>query len=324
MRTRWRRLGAAFGAVILPVTLGTVGIASAAPGTAGTGGVPAKFRPALAEAAYTCPHLPAGLQAALIQVESGYDALKKGPNEVAGLAQLSPRMWSAWGADADGDGLNSPLDSADAIDTQARLLCHYYRTAVASDLSGDRISLALAAYRLGWNRVVAARGLARLPATRAYIAEVKALTPRYADGLGVTPKARSMWIPRSNPRSVSAAIAWARSEVGDYGWEQLCLNFTAQAYGYDNSGVRYAIDHWLQAPPSLRHHRVRSAPAGSLMYWDTGRRAGHVAISLGDGYVVSNDINAVGRISIVPASTIDQRWNARYLGWTPPYYPMGS
>lgn len=320
---RKRRVAAVIGGAVLPLIAGFLGVAVAAPEGDGVGGAPSRFRSALAEASYTCPHLPPGLQAALIDVESDWDPLKKGPNGTQGLAQLSPRMWAAWGEDADGDGTNSPLDSADAIDAQARMLCQYYRQAVQSPMRGDRLSLALAAYRLGWNRLEEVGGLARLPVTREYVAEIKSLAPLYSRGLGVVNNSRSLYTPLPNPRTPASAVRWARSMAGDYGWLNLCLNFTAQAYGWDHSGTRYAIDHWLFTPNSMRHHRTRNAPAGALMFWDTGLRAGHVALSLGNGYVASNDIVTPGRISIVPAWTIDDRWNARYLGWTPPYFPDG-
>lgn len=322
---RVRRVATVIGAAVLPLiaSLGVATAAPAAPTASSTFAGPAKFKAALQDAAYTCPHLPAGLQAAVIDVESDWDPLKEGDYGVEGLAQLSPKMWNAWGEDADGDGTNSPLDSADAIDAQARLLCHYYRTAVQSNVRGDRLSLALAAYRLGWNRVEDV-GLADLPVTRAYIAEVKALAPYYAGGLGVVNNSKSLYTPLPNPRSAASAVKWARNMAGDYGWYNLCLNFTAQAYGWDHAGTQYAIDHWLFTPNSMRHYRQRNAPAGSLMFWDTGQRAGHVAISLGDGYVASNDIITPGKISIVRADLIDEKWNARYLGWTAPYFPDGA
>ena len=318
-----RRVTAVIGGAVMPLIAGLFAVASAAPEAASFAGAPSRFKAALQDAAYTCPHLPAGLQAALIDVESGWDATKVDAGTgTKGLAQLSARMWTAWGEDADGDGTSSPLDSADAIDAQARMLCSYYRTAVQSNERGDRLSLALAAYRLGWNRV-ADVGLANLPETREYIAEIKALAPVYAQGLGVTNSSRSLYTPLPNPRSASGAVTWARAQAGDFGWYNLCLNFMARSYGWNNSGTRYAIDHWLSTPNSMRHHRQRNAPAGALMFWDTGLRAGHVAIALGNGYVATNDVITPGKISIVPSYTIDEKWNARYLGWTPPYCPGG-
>jgi len=319
---RYRRVATVLGVAVLPLLVG-IGVAVAGDEGSAAAGAPTRYKAALQDASYTCPHLPAGLQAALIDVESGWDALKEGDNGTEGLAQLSPKMWNAWGEDADGDGTNSPLDSADAIDAQARMLCHYYREAVQSNLRGDRLSLALAAYRVGWNRLVQA-GLDDLPVTREYIAEIKSLAPSYATGLGVANSSRSLYTPLPNRRSPASAARWAENMAGDGGWYNLCLNFVAQAYGWDHAGTQYAIDHWLFTPNSMRHHRQRNAPVGALMFWDTGRRPGHVAISLGDGYVASNDIVTPGRISIVSADYIDQKWNARYLGWTAPYFPDGE
>lgn len=321
---RSTRIAAVLGTAVLPLVVGLGGVAVAGDSTPDAVGAPTRFRASLQDAAYTCPHLPAGLQAALIDTESDWDPLKEGPDGTQGLAQLSPKMWDAWGEDADGDGVNSPLDSADAIDAQARMLCHYYRQAVQSRLRGDRLSLALAAYRVGWNRLVQVGGLEDLPVTRAYIADIKSKAGYYAAGLGVANSSRSLYTPLPNPRSAARAADWAEDMAGDGGWYNLCLNFVAQAYGWDHAGTQYAIDHWLFTPNSMRHHRQREAPRGALMFWDTGRRAGHVAISLGDGYVASNDIVTPGRISIVRADYIDQKWNARYLGWTAPYFPDGD
>jgi hypothetical protein len=319
---RYRRIATVIGGAVLPLLAG-IGVAVAAPDGDIGFGAPARFKSALQDAAYTCPHLPPGLQAALIDVESGWDPLKEGENGTLGLAQLSPRMWDAWGEDADGDGTNSPLDSADAIDAQARILCYYYDRAIQSRVHGDRLSLALAAYRLGWNKV-AAYPLSDLPETLDYITEIKSLAADYASGLGVVNNSRSLYTPLPNPRSPAAAVRWAREMAGDGGWYNLCLNFVAQAYGWDHAGTQYAVDHWLFTPNSMRHHRQRNAPAGALMFWDTGSRAGHVAISLGNGYVASNDIVTPGRISIVNSDYIDDKWHARYLGWTVPYFPDGA
>ena len=42
------------------------------------------------------------------------------------------------------------------------------------------------------------------------------------------------------------------------------------------------------------------------------------------GMVASNDIEVDGQISIVPASDIETRWGATYVGWSPPYFPAGG
>lgn len=129
-----------------------------------------------------------------------------------------------------------------------------------------------------------------------------------------------------NPRSTADAIAWARREAdtGGKNWYRLCLAFVAKTHGWSFSGVNYAIDHYRQMPPEMRNDKDRTPPPGALMYWDTGQRAGHVAIYLGGGEIASNDILRPGYIDVVPASDIETKWGAKYLGWAPPYFPKGG
>ncbi|MFH0246363.1 peptidase M23 [Streptomyces sp. HK10] len=131
----------------------------------------------------------------------------------------------------------------------------------------------------------------------------------------------------TNPRSVEEAIAWARAHAGPNstgGWYRLCLAFVAQVYGWNVSGVYYAIDHYKVVPADMRHDGDRHPPPGALMYWDTGRRAGHIAVYLGNGLVASNDIERKGHIDIVKADAFETKWRAKYVGWTPPYFPKAS
>ncbi|MGW3377414.1 peptidase M23 [Streptomyces hydrogenans] len=129
-----------------------------------------------------------------------------------------------------------------------------------------------------------------------------------------------------NPRSTADAIKWAKSEAATGGkdWYQLCLAFVARTYGWSFSGVNYAIDHYREMPSEMKHDKDRNPPPGALMYWDTGKRAGHVAIYLGNGEIASNDIRRPGYIDVVPATDIESVWGATYLGWAPPYFPKGG
>lgn len=129
-----------------------------------------------------------------------------------------------------------------------------------------------------------------------------------------------------NPRSAAEAIAWAENEAktGGRDWYRACLAFVARSYGWSYSGVTYAIDHYKNMPDSQKHDGDRNPPPGALMYWDTGHRAGHVAIYLGDGKIASNDIKRVGYIDVVPATDIETVWGAKYVGWAPPYFPSGG
>jgi hypothetical protein len=129
-----------------------------------------------------------------------------------------------------------------------------------------------------------------------------------------------------NPRSTEAAIRWAEKEAqtGGRTWYRACLAFAARTHGWNFSGVHYAIDHYRKMPTSMKHHNDRTPAPGALMYWDTGQRAGHVAVYLGNGKIASNDIRRPGYIDVVPATDIETKWGAKYLGWAPPYFPQGG
>lgn len=131
----------------------------------------------------------------------------------------------------------------------------------------------------------------------------------------------------NNPRSVKDAIAWAKANAGSHStktWYRRCLAYTAIVYGWNVSGVTYAIDHYTVVPKSMRHDKDRHPPAGALMYWETGGRAGHIAVYLGDGKVASNDILRPGYIDIVDAELFETKWGATYVGWTPPVFPKAG
>ncbi|MFF4709478.1 peptidase M23 [Streptomyces sp. NPDC001297] len=129
-----------------------------------------------------------------------------------------------------------------------------------------------------------------------------------------------------NPRSTADAIAWAENEAktGGKDWYRACLAFVARVYGWSFSGTTYAIDHYREMPASMKHDKDRNPPPGALMYWETGGRAGHVAVYLGDGKIASNDILRPGYIDVVPATDIESKWGSTYVGWAPPYFPKGG
>jgi hypothetical protein len=138
-------------------------------------------------------------------------------------------------------------------------------------------------------------------------------------------RAKDFQLPKDNPRTPQEAIDWIRKQVENpsQSWYRKCLNLMAQAYGYSHSGVTYAIDHFRKAPASMKH-TDRNPPAGALVFWTTGSRAGHVALSLGNGMVASNDIRGDGKVAIVPMDEIDEKWGADYQGWTPPHFPAAG
>jgi hypothetical protein len=300
------------------------------PATASLGeAVPAAYRGMVEEAAAACPGLPAEVLAAQLMQESGFDPAAVSHAGAQGIAQFMPGTWAAWGRDVDGNGVASPFDPADAIDAQGRHMCDLIRRAQRSGLPGDPIELALAGYNAGWGAVLRYGGVPPYAETQDYVARITATAVEFraADSTDdFTSAADFADLPRPNPHTVAEAIAFARAAVdGPHEWRRRCLNFVAQTYGYRYSGTVYAIDHYrVVMPRSLRHDGDRSPPPGALLFWDTGSRAGHVALYVGGGLVASSDILSPGAISIVPAADIERRWGATYVGWSPPYFPNGG
>ena len=109
--------------------------------------------------------VPAGLLAAQLQVESGFDPHAVSPAGAQGIAQFMPGtwagIWNPWRA-------ASPFDAPAAISAQARFMAGLLRT------FGGRPDLALAAYNAGPAR--ARQPAASWPAeTRAYVPAVLSL-----------------------------------------------------------------------------------------------------------------------------------------------------
>ncbi|MBM9463253.1 C40 family peptidase [Aeromicrobium sp. YIM 150415] len=69
-----------------------------------------------------------------------------------------------------------------------------------------------------------------------------------------------------------------------------------------------------------------SPPPGSLLFYSGASSAGHVAVYLGEGQAISNDVldSETGRrggVHITEAAELtDGAWRLNYLGWAPPTY----
>ncbi|MFG2645947.1 hypothetical protein ACGFYP_33825 [Streptomyces sp. NPDC048370] len=242
-------------------------------------------------------------------------------DRAVGPMQFIPSTWQGpSGQDGNGDGAKDPHNIFDAAQATGVYLCGNG----SSDLTADA-QLRKAVLRYNQSGAYADEVIGHVHA-------YDQLTPSgsgpagapggaaFHDGAADWPAAVR------NPRSTAAAINWARQEAarGGQDWYRACLAFVARTYGWSYSGVQYAIDHYRQMPASMRHDRDRTPPPGALMYWDTGKRAGHVAIYLGGGKIASNDIRRSGYIDIVNATDIETVWGATYLGWAPPYFPKGG
>lgn len=120
---------------------------------------------------------------------------------------------------------------------------------------------------------------------------------------------------------VSAAQAIAKAKSFKTYAVGRCDEFVAMVYGFGSSGYATAVKNWQGTPESLRHPGDWNAPAGALMYWSGGSTgAGHVAISLGNGSIISTDATGPGIVGVIDAKTPTAKWGHPYLGWTVPYF----
>jgi hypothetical protein len=286
--------------------------------------VPDAYAGAIQLAASQCPGLPAAILAAQLAAESGFDPGALSPAGAQGIAQFMPGTWATWGRDADGDGTASPFDPLDAIAAQGALMCHLLRTAQSTGW-GDPIDLALAGYNAGWGAVTSHRGVPPYPETTAYIARIRDTAPSYAVAADTEVVATGgdvdAMLPSGyrNGRTAEAAVAWVLSQVGAWRDAGYCLRFVARhAYQrpWDGGSIPKAHIAWDNAAAAMRHPGSYDAPRGAVVLWDAsiGGGAGHIAISLGDGRMVTTTSGAVA------IRTIRTFAPSAYLGWMPPFF----
>jgi len=92
----------------------------------------------------------------------------------------------------------------------------------------------------------------------------------------------------------------------------MCLRFVRSLY---NVPAKYADAATAWAHTKYRHSST--PPKGVPVWWTGGSSGhGHVAISDGNGYVISTDYPRRGRVGRVLISTLTRAWNLRYRGWS--------
>lgn len=130
--------------------------------------VPARYAPALRRASARWS-VGAGLLAAQLQQESGFDPRARSPAGALGIAQFMPGTARQY-------GLRDPTDADAAIDAQAHLM-HDLLARFGS------VPLALAAYNAGPGRVASCRCVPPIAETQAYVQRIVTLARGYgADG----------------------------------------------------------------------------------------------------------------------------------------------
>lgn len=135
---------------------------------------------------------------------------------------------------------------------------------------------------------------------------------------------RLMPAGRTNPRSATEAIAWARGQLGATvlpdGTPQNghCLRYVTLAYGH-SAGYLYAYMVWTNAPASIRHPGDFNAPPGAVVVWSNanglGDGAGHIGISIGGGEMLTTTGTTV---QIMPIRNNGYVPDSNYYGWMPP------
>lgn len=113
--------------------------------------------------------------------------------------------------------------------------------------------------------------------------------------------------------SAPQAYALAQHNAPSKNWYQRCEEFVRKALGLPGGAGSAAI----AEQQAVAHNALHSGipPADVPVFFDTGKPDEHVALSAGGGYVWSTDIEAHGKVDLVPISEIQQRWGATYLGW---------
>ena len=132
---------------------------------------------------------------------------------------------------------------------------------------------------------------------------------------------------QGNPRTVAQAIAWMQRSMprGAPGEPVLnaCERYMNLSYGL-GGGYPTALAHWNA--PGPRTAGMSTPPRGALVFWRSGNPAGHVALSLGGGQVISTDFDGTsyraGMLHAGPITAID-KWGPR-LGWRAPNFRIGS
>lgn len=107
----------------------------------------------------------------------------------------------------------------------------------------------------------------------------------------------------------------------------MCDYLMGEAWGYLNSGYATAAIHWQTMLSSGHGHpNSRKVPVGALLFYATGRAAGHIAIYLGNNMVLTNDVDdgktgRTGGAYVVSASELENGpWRLTYLGWSDPVF----
>lgn len=295
---------------LLALLLGFVlllGSGSAEPPPAPPGGggldeskVPAEFLDSVKEAGTRCPpKVTAPIIAAQIHAESQWDPRAQSPAGAQGIAQFMPGTWATWGSDYSGDGRVDVWDPADAIGSQADLMCHLSgwveQNLEAGTITGDPLDLTLAAYNAGEGNVLAAGGVPDITETKLYIQKIRNLIPHYSLTIEGGP------VIEYAAKHLGAPYIWGGGDIngpttGSIPGETRngfdCSGLTQYAY-YQATGGQLTLPHKAEIQATMGTHvppEIEQMRPGDLVFFALGRlgpRVDHVGIYMGDGQMIN-------------------------------------
>jgi len=259
------------------------------------GAVPAEYVADVQRAGSLCPEITPPLIAAQIQQESGWQTRAESTAAAKGISQFIDSTWASMGKDGDGDGIADVNNPHDAIYSQGLYMCdnvNNLKPLLASgDVSGDLVSLALAAYNAGLGAVQKHGGIPPFDETQNYVANINSFVPNYTNPDG---SLNTTNIPTTGDKAT--AIEFARQIAAD-DTHQYVLGGTGPHY--DCSGLTQAAYAQIGIElPRVAHDQAQGgttidslaqAQPGDLLFWGNPDNYYHVAIYAGGGTMISAD-----------------------------------
>lgn len=122
---------------------------------------------------------------------------------------------------------------------------------------------------------------------------------------------------RENPYTADWAISRAFELLGSTAWENECLVFVRNRYGWLNGSGWATAEIGGDYFASRGLLRQGVPPRGALVWYHNSRGSGHVAISLGQGKVIGTSVN--GRVGVAGYTDHSQP-----RGWSTADFPYAS
>lgn len=159
-------------------------------GTLASAQVPSHLFKTLNDAGKKCGTLSPVILAAQIETDSNWDAAKVGLDTREGISQLPKAIFDKYGEDTDDNGKTRATDPKDSITAQAKHFCALAEQVKGLKDSGqatdNALDMTLAAYHVGIDAVIAAKGVPADREALGYVVNVRSRFARY-QGVGAPP-----------------------------------------------------------------------------------------------------------------------------------------